>query len=236
MTLLALIPIIIILCFGAWRAALIVLGIALFLDLLIALLRVGVRATLSEGVFSLKILAGPVKLIILPKDEEKAKKPKKEKPIKEKSKKEEKPQEEKPEAEEKPKLKITMDLVRIILSAVGDALGRLRRKLSIDRLTVHYTVAAEDPCSAALTFGYASAAVNALMPVIENVFNVRERDVGAEVTFERQKSQIFLDAQLTLAIWEILYIALAVWPVVKAVIAQYMNTRKVDKNGQSSDQ
>lgn len=252
MTLIALIPVVIILCFGAWRAALIVLGAALVLDLLIALLRVGARAALEEGVFSLRILAGPIKLKLLPKEEtekpepeepgEEKKKPKKPKKAK-KAKKAKKGKKGEPGetagGEEKKKelpVKITVELISTVLNAVGELLGRLRRKISIDRLTVHYTVASEDPASAAMTYGYASAGISALMPVIENIFKVRERDVGVAVTFERSEGDFYIDAQLTLAIWEILYIAFAVWPVVKAVIAQYMNKRKVDKNGQSSDQ
>lgn len=232
MTLIFLLVMIVLACCGLWKAALIMLGVTVLLDFLIAVLRVGARATLSEGVFSLKILAGPVKLKLLPKDEDRAKKPGKEKP-----KTEEKPQEQKPEAEKKPKpkIKITMELVRTVLSAVGDALGRLRRKLSIDVLTVHYTVASDDPYSAAMTYGYASAAVGALMPVIENIFKVKKSDVGAAVTFDTAEADLYIDAQLTIAIWEIIYIALAVVPVIKPVLAG-LKKGKVDTNGKSSDQ
>lgn len=248
MTLIALIPIIIILCFGAWKAALIVLGVALVIDFLIAILRVGARATLEEGIFSLKILAGPIKLKIMPKDEDKVKKPKPEKPKEEKSKKDKpkkakkgkKGEAEEPAEGEEPKkklpIKITMDLISTVLNAVGELLGRLRRKICIDKLTVHYTVASDDPASAAMTYGYASAGISALMPAVENIFKIKERDVGVAVTFDEPEGDIFVDAQLTIAIWEILYIVFAVWPVVKAVIKQYLNNRKVDKYGQSSDQ
>lgn len=230
MTLIFLIVMILLACFGLWKAALIMLGVTLSVDLLVALLRVGARATLEEGVFSLKLIAGPVKLNILPRNEEKVKKTRKEKPEKE-----EKPPEKKPEEKPKPKMKITLELVRIILSAVGDALGRLRRKLSIDLLTIHYTVASDDPYSAAMTYGYASAAVGALMPVIENIFKVKKSDVGVAVTFDGNDAEIFIDAQLTIAIWEIIYIALAVVPVIKPVWAG-LKKGKVDLNGQSSDQ
>lgn len=232
LTLLYLLVFIILLCCGQFKVALIILGVTVFLDILILLLRVGARATLDEDGFALRVIAGPLRLQILPSDGEKAKKPKKEKP---KKKKEEKPKEEgKPKT--KPKLHVTMELVTTALKAVGELFARLGRKLSIDKLTLHYTVASDDPASAAMTFGYASAGINALMPVLDNIFNIRERDVGAAVDFDAKESVIFLDAQLTLAIWEILYIALAVWPPVKAVIGQLMNKGKVDNNGQASDQ
>lgn len=249
MTLLTLLVVIILLCFGAFKAALIVFIAALAIDILILLLRVGARATLAEGEFSLRVIAGPIRLKLLPRiepekakeeepGEDGAKKPKKgRKPKKKKRpKKGEETQAPGDEEKKKPGIDITLELISTVLSAVGEMLGRLRRKISIDKLTIHYTVASDGPYSAAMTFGYACAGVNALMPVIENIFKVKERDVGVDATFDSDKSEFFIDAQLTIAIWEIIYIALAVWPVVKAVIAQYLKNRKVDKNGQASDQ
>ena len=239
MTLIFLLVMIILACCGLWRAALIMLGVTLLIDILIATLRVGARATLEEGVFFLTVIAGPVKLKLLPKGE-KAEKPGQEKPEKKPEKKpkkkKEKPEGEKPEGEsKKPKIEITLELITTVLSALGDALGRLRRKISIDMLTVHYTVASDDPFTAAMTYGRASAAVGALMPVIENIFKIKKSDVGASVTFDSDKPVIYIDAQLTIAIWEIVYIALAVWPVLKLVLAG-LRKRKVEQNGQASDQ
>ena len=214
--------------------ALIVIGIILLVFLLIALLRVGVSARLEENVFFLRAVAGPIKLQILPQKEDKAKKPKE--PKKKKSKKnEQKTDDEKGKEKEKPKIKITIDLIKTILSAVGDLLGRLRRKITIDKLTLHYTAASDDPYSAAMTFGYASAAVNALVPVLDNSFRIRDRDIGAAVTIDSPDNIIFVDVQLTLAVWEIIYIGLAAWPVVKALLAK-PKKGKVENNGQASDQ
>ena len=234
MTLVFLIVMIILACFGLWKAALIMLGVTLVIDFLILILRVGARATLEDNVFSLKIIAGPIKLKLLPKDEDKASKPKKEKPEKKKEEKREKKEEEEGE-KKKPKIKVTLELVTTALKAVGELLSRLRRKIAIDKLTIHYTVASDDPASAAMTFGYASAGVNALMPVLENTFKIKDSDVGAAVDFEAAENVIFIDAQLTIAVWEIIYIGLAAWPVVKVILAG-SKKGKVDKNGQASDQ
>ncbi len=237
LTVLYFLAFVILLCFGKFKIALIILGVTLALDILILLLRVGARATLDEDGFALRVLAGPVKLKLLPSGEEKAKKPKKpKKPKKEKpEKKREKP--EAPAGEKPgPKIRITLELVTSVLRAVGELLGRLRHKLRVDKLVIRYTVASDDPSGAAMTFGYASAGIGALMPVLENIFDVRERDVGVAVSFDTDRPEIFVDAQLTLAIWEILYIALAVWPPVKALIGQLIKKGKVDKNGQASDQ
>lgn len=213
-----------------------VLIIILLVFLLIALLRVGAALRLEDGTLYLKIVAGPIKLKILPKTKESAKKPKdegkKKKPKKEKEKKE--TVDEGGEEEKKKKFPITLELITSILSAVADLLGRFRRKLSIDKLTLHYTVASADPYSAAMTFGYASMAVNALVPVLDRTFKIKDRDIGAAVDFNSKENIIFADVQLTLAIWEIIYIALAVVPAIKAVLREYKKG-KVEKNGQASD-
>ena len=233
LTVLYFLAFIILLCCGKCKVALIILGVTLTLDILLLLIRVGARLTLDSQGLALRLIAGPVRLKLLPKGEEKAKKPKKEKPEKRET---PAPEEKKEKSKPKPKIKITFELISSVLKAVGELLGRLRRKICIDKLVLHYTAAAADPADAAMTFGYASAGVGALMPVIENIFKVKERDVGASVTFDTDQSEIFLDAQLTLAIWEILYIVLAVWPPVKALIGQLIKNGKVDKNGQASDQ
>ena len=226
MTLVFLIVMIILACFGLWKAALIMLGVTLLIDILILTLRVGARATLEDSVFYLKIIAGPIRLKLLPKKEERAKKPPKKAP--------ESPEEKEIKQEKKPKIKVDLELIKTALTAVGELLSRLRRKLTIDKMTIHYTVASEDPASAAMTFGYASAGVGALMPVLENTFRIKDSDVGAAVDFEAKENVIYVDAQLTIAIWEIIYIALAVWPVLKAILAG-AKKGKVDKNGQASD-
>ena len=212
--------------------------------LLIALLRVGAALRLEEGVLHLKIIAGPVKFELLPKKERKPqkaggegapKKKEKKKKVKKKKEKEKKGPESPEGGKEKKKLPITWDLISEILTAVGELLGRLRRKLCIDKLTIHYTVSSPDPYSTAMTFAYASIAVNALTPVLDNTFKIKERDLGAAVDFNSGENVIFVEAQLTIAIWEIVYIALAVVPAVKAIIRGFKKG-KVENNGQASNQ
>ncbi len=231
-TILALIPVIVVLICGKIKAALIVLAVTLAVDIVIALVRVGAHLTLEKGVFGLKIIAGPVKLKLLPADKDKPKEPKKTK--KEKA---EEPEEEKEEPEkEKSGIHVTLELVTTVLKAVGELLGRFRRKITVDSLTIHYTAASPDPYNTAMTFAYASAGVNALMPVIHNIFTVKKSDVGAAVTFDAQEADVYVDARLTLAVWEVIYIVLAVWPVIRVILAQLLKKGKVDNHGQASDQ
>jgi hypothetical protein len=205
---------------------LIILGVILLLLIGLLLLKVGVNATYDDKVLCVKAIAGPVKITVFPLEKEQ--KPKKEKKPKKKV-------EEKPE-EEKPKSKIPiLDLIKVIVPAAIEALKRLRRKIDIDILTVHYTVASDDPYSTATSFGYISAAVGVLTPLLDRAFDIKKQDIQTDVSFDTSEPVIFANVQLTIAIWEIIYIAIAFLPVIKAIIKLNKENRKVEENGQAAD-
>jgi hypothetical protein len=165
----------------------------------ILLLPVGVDGRYDDGVLWLSAKAGPAKIRLLPK---------KEKPAKPKRKKRrDKAAERKPSKKAKKMLDkdTLLGLVRLGLRA----LGRFRRKLSVDSLTIHWTAAAKDPFSAAMQYGYLSAAMGALWPLIDGALKIRMCDIHTDVSFETDAPVIFVQFTATLQIWEILYIALA---------------------------
>jgi len=98
------------------------------------------------------------------------------------------------------------------LPIIREVLGKLKGKLSIDRLIVRYLSACEDPAEAALAFGAASAGAGLLLPIIENNFRVRRKDIRTGVSFTEKKSSLYLFAQATLAVYH-LYGALALLKV-----------------------
>ena len=177
--------------------------IILILVLLLLILPVGADVSYFDGVFSLKAKAGPFRVTLLPKQEkpEKPKKPKKPKP--------EKPAKPKPEKEKKKSgglPKLTLEDVFELLGIVFRLLGRFRRYLSIDRLTLHLVTGAEDPFDAVLLYGRLNAALGALAPGFHRAFRVRDEDVrvgvdpspGAKLAFE---GQLVFSWQ----IWELLH-------------------------------
>ena len=199
------------------------LAIVLAVLILLALLRLGVFAQYSEEGFLLRIIAGPLRFTVIPK---KPGKTGKEKPPKKKKEKEEKPPKEKKGG--------PIELLKKYVPPVIDTLGRLRRKLRIDMLTVHFTSAAEDPFDAAMNFGRVSAAEGALIPLLENAFNIKRRDIGTGISFDGGGDKIYLEAKLTLALWEIIYIACGMLPALKRANTESKD-RKVDTNERSSD-
>ncbi len=213
--------------------ALVILVVILLIISLIMILRVGVTVKYIEGEFTLKVIAGPVKLTLFPAPEKKPKpkEPKKEKKPKEKK----KPAEEKPESE-KPKQSIP-ELIDRFVPPVLEALGRFKSKLLINNLTFYYSIAGiNDPYSAALNYGRISAAMASLIPLLENTLNIRKRSIGVNISFETDENKIYVDVTLTIAIWQIIYVALAVLPALVPGSKNNKSDGKEEKNGQAANE
>ncbi len=98
--------------------------------------------------------------------------------------------------------------LRKILSIIGDVLGKLRRKLRVDELTLWYCSASSDPFSAAMAFGGASAAAELLMAPLERVFRIRRRDIRMAVSFTDTEPTVVLKLSLSLSLFAIFGIVL----------------------------
>ena len=220
--------------------ALIVLGVIFLIFFLIAIIPVGVRVGYDRSGFSLDIVAAFIKIGILPPKEKKPeeKKPEKKKPDADKSeeeKAEEKREEEKPEEkQEKPAehdIGGTVELAMTALRAVGDTLTRLRRKLTVNYIKLRYTSACDDPADAAINYGRAVAAINGLSPFVSKFLRIKKRDYTVLVGFDGGGDRALLDAQITIKIWEIIYVALGLAPVIKAYL-KWSKSGKGKDNGQ----
>lgn len=188
--------------------ALIVIGIILLLFLLIALMRVGVDAGYGAEGAVVILRAGFIRITLYPG------RPDAEKKRRKKIKKAKKEKKEEPDELEKG----GFDKFKELMPAILDVAGRFKRKLKINVLKLHLTIAgADDPASAAIKFGSSNAAMGIIVPVLENNFNIDERDFCSDVDFTAQKTQISARAILTLAVWQIFYIAAGfIFPYLKA--------------------
>ena len=169
----------------------------------IALLPIGVDGGYRCGVFELNAKCGPFLLRILPK---KNKAPKPKKPRKQKKR--------VPgvtEAETTGKRKKRFDKQQLIgiIKAGMKTLGRLKRKLSIDYLRIHCIFASDDPAKTAMGYGMASASVGAIIPLLDETFRIKERDIGFSFDFLAEKPAIDIWITATFKAWEIIYIAAA---------------------------
>lgn len=207
--------------------------IALGIVLLLALLPIGVRIRYNSEGFVLKVIAGPVKITLLPR-------PKKEKKKKEPKKKEKQAEEEKdlpkpPQPPKAPKEKKNKEekggslldflpLVRVALDFLGD----FKRKLRLNNLYLRLIMAANDPCDLAVNYGRAWAAVGNLMPQLEKWFVIKKRDIEVECDFEASEPLVIAHLDLTITLGRLLAAVLKF--AVRALI-EYLKIKKKRKGG-----
>ena len=181
---------------------LIVLGIAA----LLAVLPLGVRVRYDCDGAVVKVLAGPVRILIYPR-------PKKEKPKKEGK----KPAEKKPkqqtgksaaEASEKKKsggsLTDFLPLVKLALELLND----FRRKLRVDYLELKLVLAGDDPCDLAVNYGRAWAALGNLLPRLRRVLVIRKRDLKAECDVTEESTLVTAGLDITITLGKLMALAL----------------------------
>ena len=210
--------------------------ITLGILLLLAVLPVGVRIRYNSDGILVKIIAGPVKITLLPRPNKEKKEKKKDTKKKDKEKAGETedlpkpPQPPKQKKQKKPReekggsLTDFLPLVQIALDFLGD----FRRKLRLDDLYLRLIMAGGDPCDLAVNYGRAWAAVGNLMPQLEKWFVIKKRDVEVECDFEASQTLVIARLDLTITIGRLL--AAVVKFAVRALI-EYLNIKKKRKGG-----
>ena len=194
--------------------------------ILIAFLRFGVIVQYSEDGFLLWAKAGFLKFRLLNDDKEK--KPKKKK-------------KEKKEKDSKGYKPGSLSEFMTIIKAAVNALSRLRRRLLIKQLILYYTSAGEDPANTALMFGAANAVFATVIPLLENCFRIKHRDLKAAADFDAKEQRIYAKISISIAVWEVFYILFALFPIIKILFKNRPKSNKKDRkdgqaNGKSPDQ
>ena len=190
---------------GIWIAGAILLALAV--------LPLGVRIRYNDAGFVLKVIAGPLKITVIPG----RKKPKKQK-VKQKKQKavqtaesagseERPPQPPKEQPEQKERggsLTRFLPLVKLGLKFLGD----FRRKLRLDNLYLRLILAGDDPCDLAVNYGRIWAAVGNLMPQLERLFVVKKRDIQVECDFTATELCVVAHLDITITLGRLLVLAL----------------------------
>ena len=184
------------------------MGWLIFLAILVllAILPLGASVLYDADGPRVRIVAGPVKIQVFPMK----KKPKKDKPKKEKPKKEQKKpaqagEEQKPFPKPKTGGSWTdfLPLVQVVLDLLND----LRRKLRVNHLLLHLTLAGDDPCDLAVNYGRMNASLAALIAQLERVLVIQKRDVHVDCDFTANETVILARLDLTITLGRILSIA-----------------------------
>ena len=180
--------------------------IFLVIVILLAILPLGASVLYDEDGPRVRVLAGPVRIQVFPMK----KKPKKDKTKKEKPKKERKKSAQAGEAQKpfpKPKTGGSWTDFLPLVQVALDLLNDLRRKLRVNELKLHLTMAGDDPCDLAINYGRMNASLAALIAQLERVLVIKKRDVHIACDFTASETVILARLDLTITLGRILSIA-----------------------------
>ncbi|MDR0446485.1 MAG: hypothetical protein LBH17_05575 [Oscillospiraceae bacterium] len=181
-----------------------VLAIIIAVIAAIMLLRVGARVNFAEGELTVRANIAFVGFNVFPRPK-KAKISKKQR---------QRGEEKKPRRGKKTKTaaraeKTPRSATQLARGAVR-VLDKLRRRVLVKRLYVYYVHGgADDPYSAAMAFGGLSAALGLAAGALERVLHIRRYDIRESVDFLSSSSRIYAEAAVSLAVWEVISIAVA---------------------------
>ncbi len=203
--------------------------IALGILFLLAILPLGVSVRYDSGGAVVRVIAGPVRITLIPG---KKKKPKKKAEAKKQEQTQGSPPKEKksppPEKKEAaPKGGSLMDFLPLVKIGL-EMLDCFRRKLRVDRLECKLILGGDDPCDLAVNYGRAWAAVGNLLPGLERVLVIRQREIEVECDFTSNQTLVIARLELTITLGRL--ISMGVIYGVRALIA-FMKIQKKRKGG-----
>ena len=132
-------------------------------------------------------------------------------------------------AEESPVKKggSAMDFMPLVQLAL-EFLGSFTRKLRVNRMELRIVLAGDDPCDLAVNYGKAWTALGNLWPRLEEVFVIRKRDVEVQCDFEG--TQTLVTARVDISITLCRLLSLLVCYGIRA-LRQYMKITDKRKGG-----
>ena len=206
--------------------------IALAILFLLAILPLGAFVRYDSDGLNLKIVAGPIRITVLPqkKKKEKTKKELEKKPDPTPEPEPEPKPSPKEEKKGKPKGSSFLDFVPLVELALN-FLNDFRRKLRVNRLELKLIMAGGDPCSLAINYGKAWAALGNLMPKLERFLVIKKRDIEIECDFTASSTTVYACLELTITLGRL--IALAVGYGIRAVL-EFLKIQKKRKGGAST--
>lgn len=182
--------------------------IALGIAALIALFPIGASVRYDAEGAAVRLIAGPVKLLLYPRKKKEQKKPKPA-PKQEAPEKPAPAQPKSPIPEPKPApgpggdIRDFLPLVDVAL----DLLSGLGSRLRVNYLQLRLTLAGDDPCDLAVNYGRANAAGAALLAQLERFLVIKRRDVQIQCDFTTNQTTVLARLDLTITIGRLLSLA-----------------------------
>lgn len=172
---------------------LIVIGCIVLILFVISCLRAGAAVDYSEKGLFVDIKVGPFKCQLVPAGEKKKQPSKKFSAVGSQN------------GAKKPKKSAgeTIQMVKQYLPLIGEAAGRLKRKIQIDHIFLHLIWGNPDPASAALGYGAANAAMGMIWPMIDHNFRIKKQEIHIDLDYDRAVPALIAKAQLTMTIGQL---------------------------------
>lgn len=179
---------------------LIALAVILLLIVLVLLIPLGVSATYDDRGPLVRVIAGPVRFRVYPQK----KKADKSDQVK-KTKKSTGADGQVKEGQKKKGGRFSefMPYVQMGLDFLND----LRRKIRVRRLELKLVLAGDDPCDLAIAYGGAWAAVGNLIPLLEQCFVIKKRDIDVGCDFTADETLVTARLDITISVGRILTLA-----------------------------
>lgn len=105
------------------------------------------------------------------------------------------------------KIKLTVQQLTEYIRLAVVSMGKLSRQLTIRRLQIHAVVATGDAASTAVAFGSAAAALNLLLPWLEQRLRIKKQDIAVDCAFEQQQSTVEFDIEIWALVVQLLFVA-----------------------------
>lgn len=162
--------------------------IALLALVLLAFLPLGVCGVYDGSGPLVLLIAGPMRIRLYPSKKEKSHK--KESPAKT-------PQKSKDGGSLKDFLPLAKDVL--------DLLKDLKARNPIKRLEMKLTLAGDDPCDLSLNYGKAWAALGNVIPRLEEMFEIKKRDMAVQCDFTAEQTTLYVRVDIALSLgWFVL--------------------------------
>ena len=207
--------------------------IALGILALLAGMPLGVSVCYDSAGVLVKVIAGFLRIQVVPSTSKSGEKDQKEKYTKsgateKKTVKQTNAQKTEP-AEESPVKKggSAMDFMPLVQLAL-EFLGTFTRKLRINRMELRIVLAGDDPCDLAVNYGKAWTALGNLWPRLEEVVVIRKRDVEVQCDFEGTQTLVTARVDISITLGRLL--SLLVCYGIRA-LRQYMKITDKRKGG-----
>ncbi len=189
---------------------------------LIAIIRIGASVFYDVDGPRAYIIAGPVRIPVYPvKKKEKKKITKTGKETKKQTK--TKPAEKKTE---KKKSGGSIDDFLPIIDLVLDFVSAFGRKLRVNHLKLKLILAGGDPSDLAVNYGRGWAALGNLMPLLENAFVIKKRDLEVECDFLADHTTILARLDLSITIGRVLSLVVVQGIPILRELLKLLNKRK----------